>query len=297
MSTVVARTGTPGRGLPWAAVGTPTAGPGAARRTRVTRAGPVPPLTGRPTLDEERRLWKVGHQWVAGLDEVGRGAWAGPVTVGVALVRPGVRRNGMPRWLRDSKLLAEDRREAIFEEVARWCAAWAVGHADADECDRWGMTAALRLASYRALAGLGSRPDALIIDGPHDLLRAPVVEVVELPLAGVGDSGVAGPGLWARDRFRYRQPGPPPLPEVELPGVVRPLIDADARCAAVAAASVLSKVVRDRLMREEAEHYPVYGFEQNKGYPSPIHKTALKGYGLSAIHRRSWAFVDGIPWA
>jgi ribonuclease HII len=248
-------------------------------------------------LVEERRLWKVGHQWVAGLDEVGRGAWAGPVTVGVAVVRPGVRRNGMPRWLRDSKLLAEQRREAIFEEVGRWCAAWAVGHADALECDRWGMTAALRLAAYRALAGLGSCPDALIIDGPHDLLRAPAVEVIELPLADAAGEPFAGSGLWARDRFRYRQPGPPPLPEVELPAVIEPLVDADARCAAVAAASVLAKVVRDRLMRQEAEHYPAYGFEQNKGYPSPVHKTALKGYGLSAIHRRSWAFVDGIPWA
>ena len=279
-------------------VGSPPPGPGKRRRTRPAPA----PLAGRPTLDEERRLWKVGHQWVAGLDEVGRGAWAGPVTVGVALVRPGVRRNGMPRWLRDSKLLAEERREAIFDDVAGWCAAWSVGHADADECDRWGMTAALRLASYRALAGLGWCPDALIIDGPHDLLRQPAVEVVELPLAEVTeDPGpAAGPfasGLWAKDRFRYRRPGPPPLPDIELPGVVQPLVDADARCAAVAAASVLAKVVRDRIMRQEAEHYPPYAFEQNKGYPSPVHKTALKGYGLSAIHRRSWAFVDGIPWS
>jgi ribonuclease HII len=74
------------------------------------------------------------------------------------------------------------------------------------------------------------------------------------------------------------------------------VVGGDARCAAVSAASVLAKVVRDRLMREEAVHYPPYGFEQNKGYPSPRHRIALRGYGLSAIHRRSWSYVTGLPW-
>ena len=67
------------------------------------------------------------------------------------------------------------------------------------------------------------------------------------------------------------------------------------RCASVAAASVLAKVVRDRRMRAEAEHFPAYCFERNKGYPSPTHKAALFGYGLSAIHRRSWSFVRDLP--
>jgi len=253
---------------------------------------PVPPSRAvvdrsRPSLDEERRLWKGGHERVAGLDEVGRGAWAGPVTVGVALVRPGVRRNSMPRWLRDSKLLAEDRREEIFEEVGAWCAAWAVGHADAAECDRFGMTAALRLASLRALERLGSTPDALIVDGPYDLLKERPITQPELPL---GIEGTVG------RRMGLRHSGPVPVPEVVTPALVVPVVDGDARCAAVAAASVLAKVVRDRLMRADAPHYPPYDFEQNKGYPSPAHKMALRGYGPSAIHRRSWAFVDGLPW-
>jgi ribonuclease HII len=64
----------------------------------------------------------------------------------------------------------------------------------------------------------------------------------------------------------------------------------------VAAASVLAKVVRDRLMRTESEHFPPYCFERNKGYPSPQHQTALRGYGLSSIHRRSWAYVSSLPW-
>jgi ribonuclease HII len=74
------------------------------------------------------------------------------------------------------------------------------------------------------------------------------------------------------------------------------VIDGDAHCASVAAASVLAKVVRDRLMRAEAEHFPAYGFERNKGYPSLIHQVALRGYGLSSIHRRSWSYVGNLPW-
>ena len=73
------------------------------------------------------------------------------------------------------------------------------------------------------------------------------------------------------------------------------MVGGDARCASVAAASVLAKVVRDRMMREEAEHFPAYDFERNKGYPSPVHQCALRGYGLSSIHRRSWSYVSERP--
>jgi ribonuclease HII len=210
------------------------------------------------------------------MDEVGRGAWAGPLSVGVTVLPNGITRRNMPLWLRDSKLLHEVRREAIFDDVGEWCAFWAVGHATAAECDRWGMTAALRLAACRALAGLPVTIDALVVDGPYNLLREP-----PLQLALTDQDG---------------GPERPCLPEVAIPPTVVPIVDADALCAAVSAASVLAKVVRDRLMREEAPNYPVYQFEENKGYPSSTHKRALRGYGLSAIHRRSWAFVHGIPW-
>jgi ribonuclease HII len=210
-----------------------------------------------PDLKQERRLRAQGYESVAGLDEVGRGSWAGPLTVGVAVVRPRVQLRSMPPWLRDSKMLSEARREEIFDAVGVWCKAWSVGHATPAECDEWGMTKALRVAARRAIAGLGNVPDALLVDGPVDLLRD------------------------AQDPF---------------PGLVQPIVDGDAKCASVAAASVLAKVVRDRLMRQEAEHFPAYGFERNKGYPSPLHQTALRGYGPSAIHRKSWAFVDELPW-
>ena len=160
------------------------------------------------------------------MDEVGRGAWAGPVSVGVAVAVPAARSSSVPAWLRDSKQLAEQRREDVFDEVADWCADGAVGHASAAECDRWGMTAALRLAAYRALCGLELRPHALVVDGPMDLLRER-----PLPPDRLAD------GLCV------------PLPDLEPPGTVVPVIGADATCAVVAAASVLAKVVRDRIMR------------------------------------------------
>ena len=210
-----------------------------------------------PDLKEERRLRSEGYESVAGLDEVGRGAWAGPLTVGVAVVRPRVQLRSMPVWLRDSKMLSEARREEIFDAVGGWCQAWSVGHASPLECDEWGMTEALRVAARRALAGLGASPQAVLVDGPVDLLRH------------------------SEDPFE---------------GVVRPVVDGDAKCASVAAASVLAKVVRDRLMRQEADHFPAYAFERNKGYPSPIHQAALRGYGPSSIHRRSWAYVRDLPW-
>jgi ribonuclease HII len=222
-----------------------------------TAVTPVKGIT-RPTLSQERSLRALGHARVAGLDEVGRGAWAGPLTVGVAVVKPRAERS-MPPWLRDSKQLSEARREEIFESVGAWCVDWAVGHATPEECDEWGMTIALRLAAERALGGLAEAPDALLIDGPVNLLRRPNQE----------------PGGFA--------------------GQVRPVIGGDARCASVAAASVLAKVVRDRIMRGEAEHYPAYCFERNKGYPSPDHQMALAGYGLSSVHRR-WAYVQHLPW-
>ena len=86
------------------------------------------------------------------------------------------------------------------------------------------------------------------------------------------------------------------VPAGGLPATVVPVVGGDARCASIAAASVLAKVTRDRMMRKEAPHFPPFAFEDNKGYPSPVHQTALRGYGLTAIHRRSWRYVANLPW-
>jgi ribonuclease HII len=200
-----------------------------------------------PSLAVERTLWAEGREVVVGIDEVGRGAWAGPLSVGAAVLPPDRR----VYKVRDSKQLTEAERERMYDRIAGWCRAWAVGHASQEECDRLGMSAAQKLAARRALDGLGVQPDEVLIDGSWDF--------------------AAG-------------------------GRARRLIKGDATCLSIAAASILAKVTRDRLMRAEAPNYPVYDFEYNKGYPCPRHKTALRAWGPSAIHRRTWVFMDHLSW-
>jgi ribonuclease HII len=198
-----------------------------------------------PSIRVERALWAAGQQVVVGMDEVGRGAWAGPLMVGAAVIPPDRR----VYKVRDSKLLTEAEREALFDRVAGWCVAWGVGHATAEECDELGMSEAQRRAARRALSALGLTPDWVMVDGKWDFV-----------------------------------------------GGAQRLVRGDRTCLSIAAASVLAKVVRDRHMRGQAEHYPAYNFEGNKGYPCPIHKAALQGWGPSAIHRRSWVFMDYLIW-
>ncbi|QMU78730.1 ribonuclease HII [Streptacidiphilus sp. PB12-B1b] len=122
-----------------------------------------------PTHSVERSLRRAGAQLVAGVDEVGRGAWAGPVTVCAAVT--GLRR--APEGLTDSKLITPRRRAELAPLLADWAHAYALGHASPLECDELGMTAALRLAAVRALEALPQRPDAVILDGKHDYLGGP----------------------------------------------------------------------------------------------------------------------------
>ncbi len=205
-----------------------------------------------PTLRIEREAWGSGHGFVVGMDEVGRGAWAGPVSVGAAVLPTGRRVNGV----RDSKLLDEAERERLFPRIADWCVAWSVGHADNDECDELGMSAALALAAARALDALGLRPDLVLLDGPFDFLST-------------------------HDAHR----GVP----------VRPVVGGDAACLSIATASILAKVTRDRMMRDLAPACPAFAFETNKGYPAPVHRAALRTHGPTRWHRRSWAFMDDLP--
>jgi ribonuclease HII len=227
---------------------------------------------------------------VAGVDEVGRGAWAGPLSVGVVVLCESPRR--IPKGLRDSKQLTEDSREAMFDRVAAWCAGWAVGHAGPEECDGLGMTAALRLATRRAFAQLSPDlvPDAVVLDGTFDFVSPPAVPQLFAADGTVDpDAQHHGPGSDSDSSGSGSGSGRGSPP-------VHTVIGGDARCASVAAASVLAKVTRDRIMRANSEFYPGFDFERNKGYPSPAHQRALCGYGLSAVHRRSWAFVDNLPW-
>ena len=103
-----------------------------------------------PNLKHEECLWGEGIRYVAGIDEVGKGAWAGPLTI-VAAIVPQAKRIYK---VRDSKLLKESERESLFPKISEWCVTWAVGHVSNDECDELGMSESQRLAARRAIDGL-----------------------------------------------------------------------------------------------------------------------------------------------
>jgi ribonuclease HII len=121
-----------------------------------------------PTLDTEQSLFADGVRVVAGMDEVGRGAIAGPVTIGIVAVNSDVAE--MPVGLRDSKLMTPKRREAMVSTVQQWSFAWATGSATAQEIDAFGIMSALGLAASRALQALGIQPDVIILDGNTSFL-------------------------------------------------------------------------------------------------------------------------------
>jgi ribonuclease HII len=207
-----------------------------------------------PNRAREDDLRARGHRIVVGVDEVGKGAWAGPLCVGMAVIPD----SGDMPGIRDSKSISEKKREAMFEDVVAWCTASSVGFASHIECDELGMAEAQRLATRRALANicreLSATPDAAVVDGKWDFV-SPNVDRVEMIVKG------------------------------------------DTTCLSISAASIIAKVTRDRVMREIASDFPAWSFDTNKGYPCHWHRTALQGYGLSAIHRSSWAFVDNfVPW-
>ncbi len=219
----------------------------------------------RPSLRAERALQRDGYPVLAGMDEVGRGALAGPVSVGVVVIDPACR--SAPQGVKDSKLLAPADRERMVPRIRRWSKAHAVGHASPAEIDEVGIIAALRLAGTRALAELPVVPDLVILDGNYDWLTHP--ERVGL-LAFVEPAQAEG-----------CQPVPVALP-------VTTMVKADLRCSSVAAASVLAKVERDTIMVGLAGEHPAYRWEVNKGYAAPEHLAALEAVGPCELHRRSW---------
>ena len=207
-----------------------------------------------PTLRTERQLLRAGARFVAGMDEVGRGALAGPVSVGAVVVDATTRT--APPGLADSKLLSARGRDLLVPALVRWGCAWAVGHASAGEVDEVGIVAALRRAGTRALEQVEQvlgPVTTVLLDGSHDWLTVP---------ADLFDDGDGR--------------------------VVHMRVRADQTCASVAAASVVAKVTRDALMTELDAEHPVYGWAKNKGYGAQAHLAALAEHGLSPVHRRSW---------
>lgn len=215
-----------------------------------------------PSLSLEQQLFDSGFEFVLGIDEVGRGCLFGPVAVGVAVLQSSVhsQKSDWPAKLCDSKLIAEKVREEIFEPVAAWVSGYAVGMASAAEIDELGITKCLSLAAERAVRQL-----------PADL-RA---QIGQNP--GTAKAILDGSHNWLGSAL-----GP-------VASMVQTKADRD--CVSVAAASVLSKVTRDRLVVEMAsidESLQPYGIAGNKGYSSSGHLAALREFGSHALHRHTW---------
>jgi len=198
-----------------------------------------------PDFSFEEAALAKGALCVVGVDEVGRGPLAGPVTA--AAVR--LFRGRIPPGLADSKVLSEARREALFGPILA-CAEVCVAHASVEEIDSLNILRASHLAMERAVAGLPTPPDLALIDG--NLLPR---------------------GLTCR---------------------ARAIIKGDALCLSIAAASIVAKVTRDRIMVDLAQQHPGYGWEKNAGYPTKAHLRALLNLGVSPAHRRSFKPVHNI---
>lgn len=197
-----------------------------------------------PTLAEERQLWRAGFARVAGLDEAGRGALAGPVVAGAVILPANTRRVGLWAEVQDSKLLSPPRREELSVRIQEQAAAWSLGQASAAEIDALGIAPATRLAMRRAVQALSPSPDHLLLD-------------------------------WVQ------------LKSVNLPQ--RSFTKGDLHIVSIAAASILAKVHRDRLLCQLHERFPAYGFHSHKGYAARSHLAAIEKLGPCPAHRRSFS--------
>jgi len=193
----------------------------------------------------ERALKRVGFDPVAGADEAGRGACAGPLVAAAAVLSDAKSRQ--ISGLNDSKLLTALQRERLYVEITRKAVAWAVVCIEPGECDRLGMHVANVMALRRALWRLDVSPSYVLTDG-----------------FCVDGLGVPGLAIWKGDRV----------------------------AACVAAASILAKVTRDRIMCDLDKRYPEYAFAEHKGYCTPLHQERLDLYGPSATHRMRFVNVS-----
>ena len=209
-----------------------------------------------PTIEFERSI--TDRRYLIGIDEVGRGAIAGPVAVGAFIVDLStLTEEAIPPKLKDSKLMTEKARNDVFLDLETRTPGYAVGYVDAKTIDERGIVWSLANAAVDALTKLSALEEikvaiaenqvAILLDGTHNWLESVVSRI---------------------------------------PITVRPKADRD--CFSVSAAAVLAKVSRDRLMTRLAESYPSYGLEGHKGYASAMHMAAIREHGPSEIHRVSW---------
>jgi ribonuclease HII len=217
----------------------------------------------RPDTLLEEKGYARGFKHVAGLDEVGRGPWAGPVVAAAVIFPRGV----IHPEIRDSKLLTGKKREELVLWIKQEAIAWALGIVGPEEIDRINILRASLLAMSIAVSRLRPVPELLLIDGQH-----------KIPLDFFGARGEEeSRGTACR--------APTDYPRQQA------IVKGDLVCHSIAAASIVAKVARDQLMAELDDLYPEYGFRQHKGYGSAAHAEALKRLGPTPIHRRSFSPV------
>lgn len=195
-----------------------------------------------PTFAEERLLWKKGLSYIAGIDEVGRGAWAGPV-VAAAVVFPAFSQNLKPTkpFIRDSKQLPSHQREQLDEFIRNNCLDFSISAVSVKTINREGIVKATQRAFRKCIKSLKGRPDYILIDAFY---------IKNLP--------------------KKKQ---------------KPIIKGDQKSISIAAASIIAKVFRDKLMTDLHKIEPNYSFDRHKGYGTKIHQETIKKYGLSSLHR------------
>ncbi len=198
-----------------------------------------------PDFEIEREWHRRGALRIAGVDEVGRGPLAGPVTAAAVILDP----ENIPGGLNDSKKLSATKRARLESEIAK-AAQVSIAHASVEEIDEINILRASHLAMERAIAALDPPPDAVLIDG--NLLPR----------------GLTHPA--------------------------QAIVKGDGRSVSIAAASIMAKMCRDRIMVDLAQQHPGYGWETNAGYPSKAHREALRNLGVTPHHRRSFKTVHNI---
>lgn len=198
-----------------------------------------------PTMTLEALLIQSAGGPVCGVDEAGRGPWAGPVSAGAVILNP----DDIPEGIDDSKALNHARREALEIEIKSRAIAWGVGFASVEEIEELNILHATGLAMCRAIEALNVKPVAALVDG----------------------------------NYRFSLPCP-----------IQTVVKGDSLSLSIAAASILAKTARDRLMVALDAQYPGYGFASHKGYNAPIHQAALKIMGPCPAHRPSWAPIRAL---
>lgn len=194
-----------------------------------------------PTLNYEKRLWKSGYHCVAGVDEVGRGSFAGPV-VAAAVVFPKDFLN--LDGLADSKLLKPRIRKELELRIKNQALCWAVAEVGVAKINKFGIGKATQMAFRKAIRSLSVKADYVLIDA-----------------------------FYVKHLNRKRQ---------------KAVADGDTICSSISAASIIAKVHRDKIMKKLSRKFPQYGFAKHKGYGTKRHQDAIKRYGLSRIHRKSF---------